>query len=112
MSPRKHAPAVLLGAAASMMSMQALSSDDRSAVNLTSVSKAVAVTAVNSPQPDGCPIESPDGLSLLFASARPGGVAGNVGGATSSAASARSILPACIASHRGSCLSGSRKRRS
>jgi hypothetical protein len=79
MSPRKHAPAVLLGAAASIMSMQALSSDDRSAVSLTSVSKAVPVTAVNSPQPDGCPIESPDGLSLLFASARPGGVAGNAG---------------------------------
>jgi hypothetical protein len=40
-------------------------------------SKAAAVTEVNSPQPDGCPIESPDGLSLLIASARPGGLGGN-----------------------------------
>jgi hypothetical protein len=35
---------------------------------------------VNSSAPDGCPIESPDGLSLFFASARPGAaVPGNVG---------------------------------
>src|SRR3569833_2532955 len=40
---------------------------------------AVPVTEVNSPAADGCPIESPDGLSLFFASARPGGVAGNTG---------------------------------
>lgn len=40
-------------------------------------SKATAVTEVNSPQPDGCPIESPDGLSLFIASARPGGLGGN-----------------------------------
>jgi hypothetical protein len=38
---------------------------------------AVAVTAVNSPSPEGCPIESEDGLSILFASARPGGFGGN-----------------------------------
>jgi hypothetical protein len=38
---------------------------------------AVAVGEVNSPQPDGCPIETPDGLSLLIASARPGGLGGN-----------------------------------
>ncbi|HTU64743.1 MAG TPA: hypothetical protein VMF52_02230 [Steroidobacteraceae bacterium] len=40
-------------------------------------SKAVPVTEVNSPQADGCPIESPDGLSLMIASARPGGFGGN-----------------------------------
>lgn len=40
-------------------------------------SKAVAVAEVNSPQADGCPIESPDGLSLFIASARPGGLGGN-----------------------------------
>jgi hypothetical protein len=40
-------------------------------------SKATAVAEVNSPQPDGCPIESPDGLSLFLASARPGGLGGN-----------------------------------
>lgn len=40
-------------------------------------SDAVPVTEVNSPAPDGCPIESPDGLSLLIASARPGTFGGN-----------------------------------
>jgi len=39
---------------------------------------ATLVPNVNSSAPDGCPIESPDGLSLFFASARPG-VPGNVG---------------------------------
>jgi hypothetical protein len=38
---------------------------------------AIAVTEVNSPSPDGCPIESADGLSLFFASARPNGFGGN-----------------------------------
>jgi Tol biopolymer transport system component len=32
--------------------------------------------ALNSPSLDGCPIESPDGLSLYFASDRPGGLGG------------------------------------
>lgn len=32
--------------------------------------------AINSPQADGCPIESPDGLSLYIASTRPGAVGG------------------------------------
>jgi len=40
-------------------------------------STAVAVTEVNSAAPDGCPIESADGLSLLIASSRPGGLGGN-----------------------------------
>jgi WD40 repeat protein len=40
-------------------------------------STAVPVTEVNSAAPDGCPIESADGLSLLIASARPGGFGGN-----------------------------------
>jgi hypothetical protein len=38
---------------------------------------AVAVTEVNSPAAEGCPIESADGLSLLFASTRPNGLGGN-----------------------------------
>lgn len=38
---------------------------------------ASAITEVNSAQPDGCPIESSDGLSLFIASTRPGGVGGN-----------------------------------
>jgi hypothetical protein len=40
-------------------------------------STAVPVTEVNSTAADGCPIESPDGLSLLLASTRPGGSGGN-----------------------------------
>jgi hypothetical protein len=42
-------------------------------------STASAVTAVNSALPEGCPIETSDGLSLLFASTRAGGVTGNAG---------------------------------
>jgi hypothetical protein len=38
---------------------------------------AVTIPALNSPQPDGCPIESADGLSLFIASTRPGGFGGN-----------------------------------
>lgn len=73
------ARAVLLAAATSLMSIPAVPHDGRGGPNLTAVSVAVPVKAVNSPQAEGCPIESPDGLSLLFASTRPGGVAGNVG---------------------------------
>jgi hypothetical protein len=40
-------------------------------------STAVPVTAVNSPAAEGCPIETADGLSLLFASTRPNGLGGN-----------------------------------
>jgi hypothetical protein len=70
---------VLLAAATFMISMQAIPHDGRSGPPLTAVSPAVPVLAVNSASAEGCPIESPDGLSLLFASNRPGGVAGNVG---------------------------------
>ena len=38
---------------------------------------ATPVTGINSPQPDGCPIESRDGLSLYIASSRPGTLGGN-----------------------------------
>ena len=40
-------------------------------------SEAVPVTEVNSGSPDGCPIESADGLSLFIASSRPGTAGGN-----------------------------------
>jgi hypothetical protein len=43
-------------------------------------SKAIAVAEVNSPAGDGCPIESPDGLSLFIASARSGAGTGALGG--------------------------------
>jgi len=38
---------------------------------------AAPVLEVNSPVADGCPIESPDGLSLYIASVRPGTLGGN-----------------------------------
>lgn len=39
---------------------------------------AVGANSINSPAAEGCPIETPDGLSLMFASTRsPGGVGGN-----------------------------------
>ena len=37
---------------------------------------AAPETAINSPQGDGCPIESPNGLDLYIASTRPGAVGG------------------------------------
>lgn len=73
------ARAVLFATAICLMSISAVPHDGGSVPNLTAVSTAVPVAAVNSPAAEGCPIESPDGLSLLFASTRPGGVAGNVG---------------------------------
>src|SRR6201996_3900252 len=72
-----NARTVLLAAAGFLMSIPAVSHDGRAVPNLTAVSKAVPVTAVNSPAAEGCPIETPDGLSLLFASTRPGGAGGN-----------------------------------
>ena len=47
-----------------------------SAKHFTEWGPAVAEVGINSPQADGCPIESPDGLSLYFASTRPGAVGG------------------------------------
>ncbi len=63
----------LLVAATSLISAQALSHDGGPGA----FSTAVPVTEVNSPAAEGCPIETPDGLSLLFASTRPGGAGGN-----------------------------------
>ena len=40
-------------------------------------SPATPVAEVNSTSPDGCPIESRDGLSLYIASMRPGTLGGN-----------------------------------
>ncbi len=45
--------------------------------NRSEWSDAVAVTEVNSSAAEGCPIETADGLSLLFASTRPNGLGGN-----------------------------------
>ena len=67
-----NARGVLLATAALLMSIPAVPHDGRAVPYLTAVSTAVPVAAVNSPAAEGCPIESPDGLSLLFASTRPG----------------------------------------
>jgi len=45
--------------------------------HLSGWSFATPVTGINSPAGDGCPIESPDGLSLYIASNRPGTLGGN-----------------------------------
>jgi hypothetical protein len=42
-------------------------------------STAVPEANINTPAAEGCPIETPDGLTLLFASTRAGGVPGNQG---------------------------------
>lgn len=47
---------------------------DRSTVSASEWSLAVPVAEVNSPAAEGCPIESPDGLSLFFASTRVKGI--------------------------------------
>jgi hypothetical protein len=67
--------ALLLATATSLISVQALPHDG----GLGSFSTAVPVTEVNLPPPaaEGCPIETADGLSILFASNRPGGAGGN-----------------------------------
>lgn len=45
--------------------------------NASRWSSAVSVAELNSPAPDGCPIESEDGLSLFIASARSGTLGAN-----------------------------------
>jgi hypothetical protein len=63
----------LLAAATSLVSAQAPAHD----AGLGTFSTAVPVTEVNTASAEGCPIETPDGLSILFASNRPGGAGGN-----------------------------------
>jgi hypothetical protein len=68
-------PALLLGTATSLVSVQALAHGG----GLDTFNTAVPVTEVNLPPPaaEGCPIETADGRSLLFASNRSGGAGGN-----------------------------------
>ena len=47
------------------------------AQQFTAWSGVVRVTEINSPLPDGCPIEAPDGLHIYIASPRPGTLGGN-----------------------------------
>ena len=77
---RRGAALVLVAAATSLISLQASSHGAPAPLlPFASFSTATPEVIVNSPAADGCPIESPDGLSLFIASARPGGVPGNVG---------------------------------
>jgi hypothetical protein len=71
----RRASVALTAAATSLISLHASSHG----LPFSSFSTATPEANLNSPAPDGCPIESPDGLSLFFASARPGAVPGNVG---------------------------------
>ena len=71
----RRAPIALTAAAMSLISLPASSQG----LPLSTFHTATPEVDLNSPAPDGCPIESPDGLSLFLASARPGGVPGNVG---------------------------------
>lgn len=64
---------LLIAMATSLVTVPALSHDGGAGTFHT----AVPVAEVNSPAAEGCPIETPDGLSLLFASTRPGGAGGN-----------------------------------
>src|SRR6185369_12205683 len=75
---QRGAVLVLAAAATALISLTA-HSHGAQFLPFSSFSTATPVAEVNSPAPEGCPIESPDGLSLFFASARPGGVPGNVG---------------------------------
>jgi hypothetical protein len=71
--------ALLLATATSLISVQAMSHGGGGGGGLGTFSTAVPVTEVNLPPPaaEGCPIETADGLSILFASNRPGGAGGN-----------------------------------
>jgi WD40 repeat protein len=72
----RRASIALTTAALSLTSLQASSHG----AQVPPFGTATLVPNVNSSAPDGCPIESPDGLSLFFASARPGAaVPGAVG---------------------------------
>src|SRR5262245_305285 len=68
-------PALLLAAATPLISVQAPAHGP----NLGAFATAVPVTEVNVEKPtaEGCPIESPDGLSLFIASNRTGTLGGN-----------------------------------
>jgi hypothetical protein len=78
MNPYKRGAALVLAAAAtSLISLQA--SGAAPLQQFSPFNLATPVTEVNSTAADGCPIESPDGLSLFFASARPNDVPGSVG---------------------------------
>lgn len=63
--------ALLITAAAAMTATVALAHGPQDS-SRSEFSVAVPVTEMNSPAPDGCPIESADGLSLFIASARTG----------------------------------------
>lgn len=74
---RKLLPCFAMFVAALTISAHAVTIHDASHIDSAPWSMAVPVAEVNSPAPDGCPIESRDGLSLYIASMRPGGGLGH-----------------------------------
>jgi hypothetical protein len=72
LEPRRSTTAIGLGLALSLAPGQALADGQRAPV----FSLATPVVELNSTASDGCPIESPDGLSFFIASNRPGGEGG------------------------------------
>ena len=81
-APHRKIPLLTAVAVTSLMSIQAQATNWNWNwfVPTSSFSTATIVPNVNRPDTaEGCPIESPDGLSLFIASNRPGGVPGNVG---------------------------------
>ena len=79
MKSKANVRALLLAAATSLISVQAQSHGGGGASGFSTAVPVtpVSATTVNSPAAEGCPIETADGLSLLFASTRPGGAGGN-----------------------------------
>lgn len=63
--------------AATLLSATSLSAGERWQGRFSDWGIATAVTGINSAAADGCPIESPDGLSLYIASNRTGTLGGN-----------------------------------
>lgn len=76
MASRSHGPrdARLVGAVLALLLVAVPVSV--SAKQFTTWGAATAEVGINSPQADGCPIESPNGLQLFIASTRPGAVGG------------------------------------
>jgi hypothetical protein len=68
----------LLAAAAAAVSVQATAHNAEAPLS-SSWSTAVPEVDINTAAGEGCPIETADGLSLFFASNRPGAVPGNAG---------------------------------
>lgn len=76
--PRRPAARLAaLALAAATLVIAALAPSSALARQVGAWGAAALETGINSPQADGCPIESPNGLNLYIASTRPGAVGGD-----------------------------------